>query len=375
MLDVVEFSQALIRRPSITPDDQGCQNLISQHLMTMGFDCESLPFGNVSNLWARRGTAAPLFVFAGHTDVVPTGPCEQWKYPPFDATIADNVLYGRGAADMKSNIAAMLCAYQRFLQDYPQHHGSLAFLITSDEEGPSVDGTVRVVNALQQRGITPDYCIVGEASSSTTLGDTLKIGRRGTLSGHLTVLGKQGHIAYPQLADNPIHKACAALHELCTLTWDNGNADFDPTSFQCSNIHAGTGAGNIIPGELRVDFNFRYAPVVTAQQLQQRVEAVLTQHQLRYTLMWQHGGEPFYSAKDQLVAACQHAIHTHCGITPALSTSGGTSDGRFIAKICPQIVELGLVNASIHQIDEHANLTDLRQLVNVYYTTLVKLYG
>jgi succinyl-diaminopimelate desuccinylase len=373
MLDPISYLQELIRRPSLTPDDQGCQLQLKQTLIELGFRCEDLPFGNTQNLWARWGTQNPLFVFAGHTDVVPTGPRDAWHYDPFAATIDNGILYGRGAADMKSGIVAMLYACCRLLQQTATLNGSIAFLITSDEEGPSLDGTRRVVEVLKARGELPDYCLVGEASSVSRLGDTLKIGRRGSLCGQLIVHGKQGHIAYPQLADNPIHRLAPTLAELCAMTWDAGTDDFAPTSFQCSNIHAGTGADNVIAGSLQLDFNFRYSPASNAEQLQTRLEHILQQHQLNYTITWRHSGEPFYSQKAKLVQVCQTVIEEHCGITPVLSTGGGTSDGRFIAKICPEVIELGPNNASIHKIDECIATAELLQLSDLYLGILQRL--
>ena len=366
MLNVIEFAQQLIRRPSMTPDDAGCQALLIEHLQRLGFAVEQLPFGEVSNFWARRGTQGPVFAFAGHTDVVPPGPLEQWRFPPFEATVHEGRLYGRGAADMKGNIAAMLAACETFIHQYPDHPGSIAWLITSDEEGAGINGTAKVIEYLTARGEKIDWCLVGEASSEKQLGDTLKIGRRGTLSGKLTVHGKQGHIAYPQAADNPIHKALPALAELITTQWDQGNPHFQPTSFQISNIHAGTGAGNVIPGHLTADFNFRYSPEVTADILQKKLTHILNQHKIQYDVAWQPSGLPFLTACGELVEACSQAIKVIEGIAPALSTNGGTSDGRFIAPTGSQVVELGVCNRTIHQIDEGVSVTELAQLTRIY---------
>ena len=373
--DVVARAQALLQKPSVTPHDHGCQTMIENWLSPLGFECQHMRFGEVDNLWARWGQTGPLFVFAGHTDVVPTGPVDEWRYDPFSATIDDNRLYARGAADMKSAIAAMSCAYQEILQSDRKLHGSLAMLITSDEEGVSIDGTKRVVEAFQEHGQTFDYCLVGEASSIDHLGDMIKIGRRGSLSGHLKIMGQQGHIAYPQLADNPIPRACRLLAALQDVIWDEGTEDFDPTSFQYSNIHSGTGAGNVIPGSLEVRFNFRYSPAVNAETLQHRVVELIKQHKVRYELVWDHSGEPFISQKASLVNACQKVLQHHCQQTPVLSTSGGTSDGRFIAKICPEVVEVGPINASIHKIDEHIDIRHLRQLVDIFRDIIYELMG
>ncbi len=320
--------------------------------MPLGFEVEKLNYGNVENFWARRGSSGPILCFAGHTDVVPTGPLEEWRTHPFEPTVRDGVLYGRGAADMKSGLAAMVTATEEFVTAHPKHRGSIAFLITSDEEGPSVDGTKRVVETLQGRGERIDWCIVGEPSSETLLGDTIKIGRRGSLSGRLTVHGVQGHIAYPQLAKNPIHTLAPALAELTGREWDQGNEHFQPTTFQVSNLNAGTGAPNVIPGELKARFNLRYAPVQTLDTLKRTVEGILARHQVNYTLEWYVSGEPFYTPKGPLSEAVCQAVHEVAGILPKLSTGGGTSDGRFIATLGAQIVELGVINASIHKVNE-----------------------
>lgn len=372
---VIELAKELIAIPSITPQDKGCQTILSHRLQKLGFDIQSLPFTDVSNFWARYGNTGPVFVFAGHTDVVPPGPLQQWTSNPFEPEIRNQKLYGRGAADMKSSLAAMVIASENFLKKCPKPKGSIAFLITSDEEGPAINGTVKVVEYLKQQSIKIDYCLVGEASSEHQLGDLIKIGRRGTLTGKLTIHGKQGHIAYPQLANNPIHKILPALIELTQTIWDQGNAQFPPTSFQISNIAAGTGADNVIPGHLDVNFNFRYCTENTAEKLQARVEAILQKHQLNYQLNWRHGGLPFLTPAKELVTAAVRAIETVCQISPELSTIGGTSDGRFIATLGAQVVEIGPINASIHQIDEHVDIVELEQLVKIYEKILEFLLG
>jgi succinyl-diaminopimelate desuccinylase len=371
--------ESLIARRSATPDDAGCQALLAQALAPLGFDCETLVFGpegaRVTNLWAlRRGAGAgPTLVFAGHTDVVPTGPLAAWSSDPFVPTHRDGRLYGRGAADMKTSIAAMVAAVEEFVAAHPRAPGSIALLITSDEEGPALDGTVRVCEVLRERGQRLDYCIVGEPTSVDALGDMVKNGRRGSLSGRLVVRGVQGHIAYPHLARNPIHLAAPALAELAAMRWDEGNEYFPPTSWQMSNIHAGTGAGNVIPGELAVDFNFRFSTASTPAELKRRVHEVLDRHALDYGLDWTLGGEPFLTPRGALSEALAAAIRDECGREPQLSTTGGTSDGRFIAKLCPQVVEFGPVNASIHKIDEHVAVADIEPLKNIYRRTLERL--
>lgn len=374
-MSVIELAQQLIARASITPDDAGCQEILIEHLSKLGFVITRLPFDEVTNFWARHGDTAPLLVFVGHTDVVPTGPLEQWSSPPFQPEIRNGYLYGRGAADMKGSLAAMLVACQQFIQAHPHHKGSIAWLITSDEEGSAnLNGTTKVVEHLKQQGVHCDWCLVGEPSSSKQLGDTLKIGRRGSLSGHLIIHGKQGHIAYPQLADNPIHRALSALDELAKKNWDDGDAHFQPTSFQISNIHAGTGAGNVIPGHLEIRFNFRYSPAVTAEQLQLCVEKILQQAKLHYTLAWQHSAQPFYTPADgKLVDACRQAVQTIARSVPQLSTTGGTSDGRFLAATGSQVVELGPCNQTIHQIDECVAVEELSQLAEMYKKILEQL--
>ena len=375
----VEWAEALIARPSVTPQDAGCQALIAAALEPLGFVCEHHAHGpadfRVSNLWAlRRGTRpGPTLAFAGHTDVVPTGPLARWTSDPFVPSHRGGMLYGRGAADMKSSIAAMLVAVREFVRARPDHAGAIGFLITSDEEGPSVDGTLRLVELLQARGERLDMCIVGEPTSVDALGDMVKNGRRGTLSGQLTVIGVQGHVAYPQLARNPIHQFAPALAELAAIEWDRGNAFFPPTTFQVSNLHAGTGVGNVIPGELVVDFNFRFSTESTADGLKQRVQALLERHGLETRLAWTLGGEPFLSTPGSLSDALSAAITAETGRTPVLSTTGGTSDGRFIARICPQVLEFGPRNASIHKIDEHVAAADIERLAHIYRGTLERL--
>ena len=370
MEGALELAQALIRRRSVTPEDGGCQDLIAARLAAAGFACEPMRFGQVSNLWARRGSARPLLCFAGHTDVVPTGPLSEWHSDPFVPTLRDGKLYGRGAADMKSSIAAFTVAAEAFVRERPRHSGSIAFLLTSDEEGPAVDGTVKVVEALKQRGETMDYCIVGEPTSVDALGDTLKNGRRGSLSGRLTVRGIQGHVAYPHLARNPVHQLAPALAELAKTQWDRGNEAFPPTTWQVSNIHAGTGAGNVIPGTVDVDFNFRFSTECTDASLAQRVEAILKKHDLDYSLSWVLGARPFLSAPGQLAQTVTEVCRRHTGQRAELSTTGGTSDARFIIEIAPEVLELGPVNASIHKLNEHIEVAALEQLTGIYLDTL-----
>jgi len=373
MSDTLELAIELINRASVTPEDAGCQQLMRERLEAIGFRCDDLPFAEVSNFWARHGDAAPLLVFAGHTDVVPTGPLEHWQSDPFQAEIRDGMLYGRGAADMKGSLAAMVTACEAFVTEHPDHTGSIGFLITSDEEGPSINGTVRVVEQLVKRGEKIDLCLVGEPSSSRQLGDVIKNGRRGSLNGRLTVRGKQGHVAYPQLASNPIHLAAPVLTELATIEWDQGNAHFPPTSFQISNIQAGTGAENVIPGELEVMFNLRYSTELNEQMIRQRIHTVLDNHALDYTLDWRLSGEPFLTPAGELVDAARAAIQEVSRIDTELSTSGGTSDGRFIAPTGAQVLELGPVNATIHQIDECVAVDALDQLAKIYQRVLEKL--
>jgi len=378
-LNALRLAEALIARASVTPEDAGCQAMLAERLAAIGFECETLVCGpddfRVTNLWALRrgGVPGPTLAFAGHTDVVPTGPLQRWASDPFVPTHRDGQLYGRGAADMKSSIAAMVVAVEEFVAASPVHAGAIAFLLTSDEEGPSVDGTVRLVQMLQERGIALDACIVGEPTSVQQLGDMIKNGRRGTLSGKLTVKGVQGHIAYPHLARNPIHNAAPALAELVAMRWDEGNEYFPPTSWQMSNIHAGTGVGNVIPGELELMFNFRFSNESTADTLKARVHEVLDRHGIDYTLAWTLGGETFLTPPGSLSKALGDAIQTETGIVPTLSTTGGTSDGRFIAAICPQVVEFGPINASIHKIDENVAVADVERLKNIYLRTLHNL--
>ncbi len=373
MSDTLELATELINRASVTPEDAGCQQLMRERLEAIGFRCDDLPFGEVSNFWARHGDAAPLLVFAGHTDVVPTGPLEQWLSDPFQAEIRDGMLYGRGAADMKGSLAAMVTACEAFVTEHPDHSGSIGFLITSDEEGPSINGTVKVVEQLVKRGEKIDLCLVGEPSSSRQLGDVIKNGRRGSLNGRLTVRGKQGHVAYPLLASNPIHLVAPALTELTAIEWDQGNAHFPPTSFQISNIQAGTGAENVIPGELEIMFNLRYSTELNEQMIRQRIHAVLDSHTLDYTLDWRLSGKPFLTPAGELVDAARTAIREVMGIDTELSTSGGTSDGRFIAPTGAQVLELGPVNATIHQIDECVAVDALDPLAKIYQRILEKL--
>lgn len=368
-----ELAAELIALDSITPHDKGCQQRLSELLAPLGFVCESIVSNGVTNLWARKGTESPVFVFAGHTDVVPTGPVGQWASEPFTPTVRDNKLYGRGAADMKTSIAAMVIACEEFVASHPDHRGSIAFLITSDEEGPAVDGTVVVCDLLEERGVTLDYCLVGEPTSSHILGDMIKNGRRGSLSGHLVIKGVQGHIAYPHLARNPIHQAAPALAELAAEVWDEGNEYYAPTTWQISNIHAGTGANNVIPGQLTLEFNFRFSTASTAEGLEARVHAILDHHGLEYDLEWTLSGLPFLTPKGTLSDAVCSAIKVETGVATELSTTGGTSDGRFIARICPQVIEFGPPNASIHKIDEHVELRFIDPLKNIYRRTLENL--
>lgn len=369
----LQLTLDLIREPSVTPYDADCQTLMIRRLEAIGFRIERLRFGDVDNFWARRGTEAPVFCFAGHTDVVPTGPVEQWKVPPFEPRIEDGILTGRGAADMKGSLAAMVVACERFVAENPTHRGSIAYLITSDEEGVAVDGTVRVVETLEARHEKIDWCLVGEPSSTRLVGDVIKNGRRGSLGGVLTVHGRQGHVAYPHLADNPIHRALPALAELAAETWDNGNDFFPATSFQISNINAGTGANNVIPGDLEIVFNFRYSTELTETQLRERTEAVLKRHGLNYTLNWKLSGHPFLTPRGDLVDAAVSAIKAITGRDTELSTSGGTSDGRFIAPTGAQVVELGPVNKTIHQINECVSAEDLDTLTDIYQQLLKNL--
>jgi len=373
MNPTLELARELIGRCSVTPDDGGCQALIAQRLAASGFRAETIASNGVTNAWLRRGTAAPVVAFAGHTDVVPTGPVEQWSCDPFGPTERDGWLYGRGASDMKSSIAAFVVAAEEFVRANPAHAGSIALLLTSDEEGPATDGTTRVVEALRARGETIDYCIVGEPTSVARLGDTIKNGRRGSLTGRLTVKGLQGHVAYPQLARNPVHIVAPALAELAATRWDDGDEFFPATTFQISNIHAGTGAGNVIPGTCVVDFNFRFAPVSTAASLRSRVEALLDRHGVERDLAWTLGASPFITQRGALSEALSAAIAGVTGVQTELSTTGGTSDGRFIATFCNQVIEFGPPNATIHQIDERIAVADLAPLKDIYRSTLEQL--
>lgn len=363
----------LIRRQSVTPEDAGCLQLIAERLEVLGFNCQMLPFGEVSNLWALRGDSGPLLVFAGHTDVVPTGPLEDWQSPPFEPTIADGVLTGRGAADMKGSLAAMVTACENFLADHPDHRGRIAFLLTSDEEGPAKNGTRKVMEWLEQQAIAIDWCIVGEPTSDQRLGDTIKNGRRGSLHLKLTVLGQQGHIAYPQLANNPIHRVVPALARLTSEQWDEGNEYFPATSFQISNINGGTGATNVIPGSLRVVGNFRFSTEVTEAVLRERTEAILDGQGLDYRIDWQLSGQPFLTRKGDLTAAMSRAITAETQLQPQLSTSGGTSDGRFIAPGGAQVIEFGPINATIHKVNECVVSDDLDKLSRIYEGCLREL--
>ncbi len=369
----IELTKALINRRSVTPEDAGCQDLMADILEPLGFTIEDMTFDDTKNIWARKGTEDPVFCFAGHTDVVPSGPEDAWQTPPFEATEKDGFIHGRGAADMKGSLAAMLVATENFVKANPNHKGSIAFLITSDEEGPFINGTTRVIDTLEARNEKITWCLVGEPSSTEELGDIVKNGRRGSLTGNLTVKGIQGHVAYPHLAKNPIHTSAAAFAELANTVWDEGNASFPPTSFQISNINGGTGAGNVIPGELNVCFNFRFSTEVTDQELIERCTAILDAHKVEYEVKWTFNGQPFLTDSGNLVEATQQAI-AHCtGRETTLSTAGGTSDGRFIAPTGAQVIELGPVNATIHKIDECVKMSDLECLTDVYQDILQRL--
>jgi len=373
MSETLDLAIDLISRDSTTPEDAGCQELMIARLEAIGFNIERMRFDDVDNFWARRGDTAPVLAFAGHTDVVPTGPIDKWDSHPFKPEIRDGQLYGRGASDMKGSLAAMVTAAERFVAAHPDHKGSIAFLITSDEEGPSINGTVKVVEALEARNEKMDYCLVGEPSSSKLAGDVIKNGRRGSLNAVLTVKGIQGHVAYPHLARNPVHQAAAAIAELSAETWDNGNDSFPPTTFQVSNIHAGTGVTNVIPGELEVVFNFRFSTEQTDQGLRDRVEALLNKHELDYNIAWTLSGHPFLTAEGALVDAARDAIKETNGIETELSTSGGTSDGRFIAPTGSQVLELGPLNATIHQINECVGVEELDTISSYYEKIMEKL--
>ena len=370
---VITLAQALIKRESVTPEDAGCQHMMNERLSAIGFDIESLFFTDTLNTWARKGTQSPHFCFAGHTDVVPTGPEKNWQHPPFVGLIEDGLLHGRGAADMKGSLAAMIVATERFVTKHPDHKGSISFLITSDEEGPFINGTTRVIDTLEERGEKIDMCLVGEPSSRDVLGDVVKNGRRGSLTGFLTIKGVQGHVAYPHLAQNPIHLATPALTELSQTVWDMGNDFFPATSFQISNINGGTGAGNVIPGELEVQFNFRFSTEVTHQQLQQKVNSILQKHNLNYELNWIVNGLPFLTDHGPLVDATVAAIKSVTGLTTNLETTGGTSDGRFIAQTGAKVIELGPRNATIHKVDECVSTDDLIALADIYEQILEHL--
>jgi succinyl-diaminopimelate desuccinylase len=367
------LAEQLIACRSVTPDDGGCMTIIGERLRRIGFDCEFINRNGVTNLWARRGTARPVFCFAGHTDVVPTGPVESWQSAPFEPTHRDGFLFGRGSADMKGSLAAFVTASEDFVARNPGHSGSIAFLLTSDEEGDATDGTVAVIDALAARGETIDYCIVGEPTAVSRLGDTVKNGRRGSLTGKLTVRGIQGHIAYPHLAKNPIHLAAPAIAELASTVWDEGNEYFPPTTWQISNIHGGTGASNVIPGHVDIQFNFRFSTASTPEGLKATVDEILTRHSLDYSIAWTLGARPFLTGKGDLVDASLAAIRDVAGIEAELSTTGGTSDGRFIADICPQVIEIGPVNATIHKIDECVEIAALQQLSSIYRHILDQL--
>ncbi len=373
MSQTLELTKDLMSRRSVTPADEGCQAVMTGRLAALGFKIEPLRYGSVENFWATHGSGGPVFCFAGHTDVVPTGPLEEWRTDPFVPTIREGILYGRGAADMKSGLAAMVTATEEFVRSHPEHKGTIAFLITSDEEGPSVDGTKRVAEMLAGRRERIDWCVVGEPSSETVVGDTIKVGRRGSFSGRLTVHGVQGHVAYPQLAENPVHTFAPALAELTSRVWDNGTEHFQPTTFQISNFNAGTGAPNVIPGELKARFNLRYSPVQTQEGLKEVVEGILRKHGVRYTIEWYVSGEPFYTPPGVLSDAAADSIEEVTGSRPKLSTGGGTSDGRFIAPLGAQVVELGVINASIHKVNESVRVADIDALHRMYLGMLRRL--
>lgn len=373
MDELLDLTIELCRRPSVTPDDAGCQALLADRLRLAGFAVEALRYGEVDNLWASHGTGAPVLVFLGHTDVVPSGPHERWSSPPFEPALRDGLLYARGAADMKGNVAAMALALADFVAAHPTHRGTLGLLLTSDEEGPAVDGVRRVVEEFERRGQRIDCCVVGEPSAKTDLGDVIRVGRRGSLHGHLTVRGVQGHVAYPQIAVNPIHRVAPALAELTARVWDHGNPLFPPTTFQVSNIHAGTGALNVVPGELTLDFNFRFGTASTAEGLMQAVEAVLVRHELDYRIQWELSGAPFATPPGRLVNAVRAAIREVTGIEAVADTGGGTSDGRFIAPLGAEVVEVGPVNASIHKVDEHVRIEDLARLRRIHRAVMERI--
>lgn len=369
----IELTKSLIARSSVTPDDQGCQQIMSERLQSLGFNCEQFDRGGVKNLWATWGHSGPMLLFAGHTDVVPTGPIEHWDSDPFDPVVRGDCLFGRGAADMKSSLAAMVVATERLFAESPPRRGRIGFLITSDEEGPADYGTKFVVEELQKRSVDIDWCIVGEPSSNEILGDTIKNGRRGSINARLVIKGKQGHVAYPHLADNPMHRAFAALDALTKVAWDRGNDHFDATSLQFSNIQSGTGASNVIPGELVADFNLRFSTEITAEQIKERCESLLSEYDIDFDISWRLSGNPFLTEPSELVSACQDSILEHTGVTTQLSTGGGTSDGRFIATMGCQIIELGVVNRSIHQRNEHVLVSDIPRLTAIYQGVMQRL--
>jgi succinyl-diaminopimelate desuccinylase len=373
MSETLELAKSLISKASVTPNDKGCQSIMIERLKKIGFEIHPLKFGDVDNFWATRGNGGPLFAFAGHTDVVPAGNEDDWNTAPFEPTIKDGYLYGRGAADMKGGLASMVIATENFVQENPNHNGTIAFLITSDEEGVAINGTVKVMDYLNENNQKIDFCLIGEPSSSAILGDVIRNGRRGCLNGSLTVKGKQGHTAYPQLANNPIHLVAPALNQLCDEEWDNGNEHFPATSLQISNIHSGYGVTNVIPGELEVLFNFRYSTETTHELLQKRVVEILDDYDFEYSIDWHHSGFPFLTPKGSLVDACAEAISNVRSIETQLSTSGGTSDGRFIAQEGTQVVELGPVNATIHQVNETVLVQDLEDLSRIYSKVLTKI--
>ena len=373
MSKTLELSQQLIQKPSVTPNDEGCLDLLAERLAASGFTTEHLPFKEVSNTWSRKGTESPLFVFAGHTDVVPTGPEDKWTHPPFAATVENGQLHGRGSADMKTGIAAMVIAVEEFIEENPNHKGSIGFLLTSDEEGPATNGTVKVVEHLQKNNVNIDYCLVGEPSSTNNVGDVIKNGRRGSLCAHITVIGKQGHVAYPHLADNPIHSLSDLLSELTTIEWDQGNDHFPATTFQISNVQAGTGAENVIPATAEAWFNLRFSTEITTDEIKQRIEQAIQNKSINHELTWRLSGNPFLTPEGKLVDACQHAIQAITGRSTELSTGGGTSDGRFIAPTGAEVVELGVINATIHQIDEHTDIEELNQLKDIYKEVIKSL--
>lgn len=373
MSETLDLARELIQRPSVTPDDQGCQELMIQRLDAIGFKAERMRFGAVENFWARRGAEGPVLAFAGHTDVVPPGALEQWELPPFEATVRDGVLYGRGAADMKGSLAAMITACEAFVAEHPDHSGSIAFLITADEEGPAADGTIRVVEALEARGEKMDWCLVGEPSSTDRLGDIIKNGRRGSINGWLKVRGIQGHVAYPHLAKNPLHDLAPALQQLCAEEWDEGNAFFPPTTFQIPNIQMGTGAENVVPGELNMQFNLRFSTERTPEQIKRRIHAILDQQGLDYEIRWKVSGRPFLTAGGALVAAACDAVEATQGYRPRLDTGGGTSDGRFIAPTGAEVLELGPCNATIHKANECVKVRELDELSAIYRGLIARL--